>query len=120
MAKRVKKSRGFATYHTYLWRDKDPIIDVIRTARSDCRMSYREISDETGVAASTVYGWENGIVRRPMHSTVMAVVNCLVATGKVKAVFRDGRIAITKAQNGSQSKGKVNYKGRVDYRELRV
>ncbi len=87
MANSKKGKRGFIRYKSYLFVDKDPIIDAFRTARSDKGLSYAELSAESGVSATTFRNWEHGKTRRPMFSTVMAAVNAL---GK-KLVTKNGK-----------------------------
>jgi transcriptional regulator with XRE-family HTH domain len=72
-----RKHRGFITYKSYLFKDKDPIIDCIRTARSDKKWSYLEVSERSGVGVSTIVNWENGDTKSPMFKTAMAVINAL-------------------------------------------
>lgn len=72
MAKGIK--RGFIRYKSYLFTDKDPVIDAFRTARSDSKMTYKQIRDEGGPTVSTLRGWEHGKVRRPQFATVAAAV----------------------------------------------
>ena len=81
------KKRGFITYKSYLFREKDPIIDCIRTARSDAHMSYQELHEQSGVSISSLRNWEHGDVRKPQFATVMATINAL---GK-KLVTKNGK-----------------------------
>lgn len=83
-----KKKRGFITYKSYLFKEKDPVIDLIRTARSDTKMSYADLRDESGVSASTIHNWEHGKTRRPMFATAFAVV---LALGKKGIGYRGGK-----------------------------
>lgn len=79
MAKK-KNGRGYITpYRTYLFTDKDPIIDLARTAVKDSDKSYTEIHADTGVSTTTLYNWFGGKTRRPQFCTVAAV---LLAVGK--------------------------------------
>jgi DNA-binding phage protein len=66
-------------YRTYVFRNKDPIIDKTRTLIADDTMnrSYREISDESGVSHTTLYNWFHGKTRRPQFATVNAVAMAL-------------------------------------------
>ena len=72
MAKR-KTVRGFIPYKSYLFRDKDPVIDQVRTAVEDSGMTFKEIHDASDVSTSTVYNWFYGNTRRPQFATVEAV-----------------------------------------------
>lgn len=61
-------------YKSYNFRDKNPCIDEARTAVRDSGMSYAEVSEESGVSVSTLYGWFHGDTRSPSHECLMAVV----------------------------------------------
>jgi transcriptional regulator with XRE-family HTH domain len=56
-------------YRNYRWKDKDPIIDALRTVRNDEGLTNHETAQITGVAASTFKNWFDGETRRPMNST---------------------------------------------------
>ncbi len=72
--------RGFIKYKSYLFTEKDPIIDAWRTARSDSKLTYREVQDGGGPTVSTLRGWEQGKVRRPQFATVAAAVKTVGKT----------------------------------------
>ncbi len=72
-----KKHRGFITYKSYNFVEKDPIIDCIRTARSDKKWTYQELSERSDVGVSTIVNWENGATKSPMFKTAMAVINAM-------------------------------------------
>ena len=86
MAKRAK--RGFITYKSYLFREKDPVIDALRTAVSDSGKSYLGVQNDSGVSATTVHNWFHGKTKRPQFATVTAVARALgkkninISTGK--------------------------------------
>ncbi len=79
MPKKLKSHRTMIGYKTYNFRDKDPIIDVMRTAIKVADMTYTEVAESSGVSASTLTGWFRGITRRPQFATVNAVA---IAIGK--------------------------------------
>ena len=83
-----KKKRGFIRYKSYNFVDKDPIIDLVRTARSDARKSVLQVHEASGVSATTLYNWEIGKTRRPMFATAFAVV---IALGKKGIGIRAGK-----------------------------
>jgi len=64
---------GFVRYKSYIFHDKDPVIDVLRTAIKDCGMTYVAVSAESGVAAGTLTNWFSGDTKRPQFATVNAV-----------------------------------------------
>ena len=65
------------TYRTYMFRDKDPAIDELRTIVQDSEKSYDEVSELSGVAASTLYQWFHGETRRPHNASLEAVGRAL-------------------------------------------
>lgn len=65
--------RGFLTYKSYIFKDKDPAIDIVRTLVQDSGMSAKRLQDESGVPASTVRNWFKGPTRRPQFATLQAV-----------------------------------------------
>lgn len=69
------------TYKSYMFREKDPIIDALRTAVSDSQMTYTEIHADSGVSKSTIHNWFGGKTRRPQFATVSAVARSLGKTG---------------------------------------
>ena len=69
-----KAKRGYLTpYRSYVFRDKDPVIDKLRTVVQDSGMSYVEINEKSGVSTSAMFGWFHGSTRRPQYCTVTAV-----------------------------------------------
>lgn len=82
-------------YGTYRFKDKDPIIDIVRTcveiymARNG--MTYgqaiKSLSKSSGVTADCMYRWFRGDTRYPRYCTVVAVVH---ATGREVSVH-EGR-----------------------------
>ena len=69
--------RTLNLYKSYNFKDKDPIIDKIRTVISDESASYKEIHEASGVSTTTLYQWFDGETRRPQFATIMAVVRAL-------------------------------------------
>lgn len=68
-------------YKTYVFRDKDPIIDHLRTAIKDDGRRRSEIADGSGVSANTLTNWFEGTTRRPQFATVAAVARCMGPRG---------------------------------------
>jgi uncharacterized membrane protein YkvA (DUF1232 family) len=60
-------------YKSYLFKDKDPIIDRVRTLIADQDVSHQYIENRSGVCARTLYNWFHGETKRPCHATVAAV-----------------------------------------------
>lgn len=86
--------RTLITYRTYSFKEKDPIIDQLKTILADEKLSYQRVHELTGVSVSTLYGWFYGSTKRPQHATAMAVVRGagwdykLVRVGKVLQLKR--------------------------------
>lgn len=81
-------TRGFIKYNTYLFKDKDPIIDEVRTTIADSGMTMREIHDSSNVSTSTLYNWLYGGTRRPQFCTIEAVFRSCGQTLKPTAWTR--------------------------------
>ena len=67
----------FRPYKSYNFKEKDPIIDQLRTIIQDEDISYKHISFLSGVSTTCMYGWFNGVTRRPQHAPVMAIIRAL-------------------------------------------
>lgn len=80
---RKRKVRGRRdAYDTYLFKDKDPVIDILRTLIVDNARHENEtltkiiarVAEESGtVSYSTLRGWFFGDTKRPQHATIEAV-----------------------------------------------
>jgi transcriptional regulator with XRE-family HTH domain len=86
MLQRTKRTP--TRYKSYNFIDKDPIIDKLRTLVQRSGLSYREISNLSGVTVQTLYNWFQGDVKRPQHAGVMAVVHAL---GYRMSIVKGGR-----------------------------
>jgi hypothetical protein len=64
---------GF-TYKSYSFVDKDPMIDQVRTVIGDSHMTYKAISEASGVNTTTIRGWLDGSTRKPQAATFNAVL----------------------------------------------
>lgn len=70
---------------TYLFKDKDPVIDVLRTALQlyasiegiGFAAARKRIAIRAGLTDSALYGWFNGDTRFPYYKNVAAVVIAL-------------------------------------------
>lgn len=72
-----RKSNGRSalyTYKSYLFKDKDPIIDAFRTARQKSGKSFKEVHEDSNVTVSTLRGWELGTTRSPKFMTMSAAI----------------------------------------------
>jgi DNA-binding phage protein len=59
-------------YNTYMFRDKDPVIDYLRTAKKRAGCSNGQVARDSGVSATTLHNWFDGKTRRPQFATVLA------------------------------------------------
>ncbi len=79
-------------YRSYNFRDKDPIIDALRTAREKSGMSVAEVSEASGVSMSALYNWWEGTTRRPQFATSMAAARAMgydIVLGKIGSLSGD-------------------------------
>jgi DNA-binding phage protein len=72
------------TYKSYLFLDKDPIIDFART-RVYANGGPSKMAKASGVAPTTLYNWFHKKTRRPQFATVAAV---LLACGETQIDLR--------------------------------
>lgn len=93
MAKAAKKGNGSHSnlYKTYIFRDKDPVIDVLRTAKTDSKVKASTIAETSGVSPSTIHNWFMGKTRKPQFATVVAVARAIGAVSAIEALIRRGR-----------------------------
>ena len=89
MASNGKKHGVLRTYKSYNFVDKDPVIDALRTVKSDSGMGNTEIEENGGPKAGTLSNWFNGKVRRPQWCTIAAAA---IAMGKRGVRFDRGRV----------------------------
>lgn len=75
---------------SYMFKDKDPVIDVIRTlvqimagGRNNLAPTIRQISEDSGVSVGCMYNWFYGATRSPRWSHVAAVAAVLGAPVQV-------------------------------------
>jgi transcriptional regulator with XRE-family HTH domain len=73
-------------YKSYPIKDKDPVIGRLRKMLENEGLTYKEVSDLSGVSLQTFYNWFDGPTRRPQYATVMAIAGAL----GYKQVFRKG------------------------------
>jgi DNA-binding phage protein len=64
-------------YKTYSFKEKDPIIDHMRTIVQDEGLKHSEIHALSGVSSTTLYNWFEGETKRPQFATVMAVARSM-------------------------------------------
>jgi hypothetical protein len=64
-------------YRSYNFRAKDPAIDALRTVMQDEGLkigyaTYKQIEEDGGPAAGTMYNWFQGKTRRPQNAALEA------------------------------------------------
>lgn len=79
-------NKGFKLYKSYNFRNKDPIIDVIRTVVQDSEMSYTEVNQDSGVSVTTLRNWFVGTTKRPQFATIAAVARACGKSIRVGSV----------------------------------
>lgn len=58
---------------SYLFNDKHPLIDKLRTMIQDEGVSYQMIRDKTGVSIMTLHRWFDGTTKLPRATTLNQV-----------------------------------------------
>lgn len=88
-----RKKRGFISpYRNYVFVDKDPVIDLARTAVEDSGKSYLDIHNGSNVSTTTLYNWFHGKTRRPQFATVASVLlECGVREVNLNTLSRRNR-----------------------------
>jgi transcriptional regulator with XRE-family HTH domain len=69
--------RTLKLYKSYNFKDKDPIIDRMRTIFEDAGISHAKAAALSGVSSSTFSNWFEGETKRPQFATVMAAARAL-------------------------------------------
>lgn len=66
-------------YRTYQFKDKDPVIDQIRTLLEDNGLTGKNktVHEISGVSQATLHNWFKGTTRRPQYATIAAVSSSL-------------------------------------------
>lgn len=53
----------------YRFLDKDPCVDLFRSAMDRTGMTFQQISEKGGPAVETMRAWDLGTTKRPQHLT---------------------------------------------------
>jgi hypothetical protein len=68
-------------YRTYRYKDKNPVIDKMRTIAQEEGMYSKKqrglLHQISGLATSTIDGWFDGETRNPQHHTIAAFITSL-------------------------------------------
>lgn len=71
----------------YRFIDKDPVVDMIRTAIHDSGRSLKDISGDSFVSSKTLSKWIYGEVKKPQSFTIFKV--CKALRIRVEYVYTD-------------------------------
>ena len=71
------KTTGMKLYKSYMFVEKDPVIDIMRTVIQNKKASYKEIHQDSGVSVSAITSWFHGKTKRPQFATCQAVMKSL-------------------------------------------
>ena len=74
---KAKNNGALRLYKSYSFRDKDPVIDVMRTIVERSGSTYTDVHNSSGVSEATLRNWFHGTTRRPQFATVNAVARAL-------------------------------------------
>lgn len=96
-------------YNTYRFKDKDPVIDVLRTALqhdADSRgvkfsKAAADAAHSSGVSVNTLHNWFFGSTMRPQHASVAAVANALRFSWQLGKVKYDGKPNFQRVPKGT-------------------
>lgn len=89
MAERPRAKGTLRLYESYMFQTKDPAIDIWRSAVEESGMTYQEIEEAGGPAASTLYGWFHKDIKRPQFATLAACAGAIGA--HIELVTENGK-----------------------------
>ena len=87
----AKKPRTLIPYKTYMFKEKDPVIDQMRTIVQDSGMKQTAIHEASGVSTACMNAWFHGATRRPQFATVNAVARACGQTLEFKKHKLNGK-----------------------------
>lgn len=64
-------------YRSYVFKDKDPVIDKMRTLVQDEGIEEAKLATISGVSATTLYNWFEGTTKKPQYATIAAVCGAM-------------------------------------------
>lgn len=76
-----KKPRKRARYKSYLFVERDPIIEAMRGVFSENKVKYSAVTKAGGPTTTTLRNWFRGQTRRPQFCTVAATIRSLDKAG---------------------------------------
>ena len=78
-AKRGPKSGPMRLYKSYMFKDKDPVIDEMRTLLQDeygagklTERAFKDVEEQGGPAPGTIRNWLYGDTKRPQNASIEA------------------------------------------------
>lgn len=71
-----KKITELRHYRSYMFKDKDPAIDIVRKIVPS-NGTYMHIAEKSGVSQSTMRNWFRGKTKRPQFATLQAVARAM-------------------------------------------
>ena len=71
-------------YPSYLFKDHDPILDVVDTIVKDSGKSIVQAHEISNVSVSTLASWRKRKTKRPQFATVAAVITALGGEVNIK------------------------------------
>src|SRR5262245_13688272 len=81
MANHKRGNGSSPLYKSYVFKERDPILDAMAALRADAKISYQKIHEQGGPVATTMSAWETGKTKRPQHATIAAAASAMGATG---------------------------------------
>lgn len=100
-------------YKSYVFIDKDPVIDVMRTIVADSKLTNKQVHEASDVAVQTLRNWFGGKTKRPQFATVAAVSLALgkpIHFGSIKLIADDYRPAVMAALREHEKRKKADGK----------
>jgi transcriptional regulator with XRE-family HTH domain len=82
-------SRIGPLYRSYVFKDKDPVIDKIRTMVQDEGIKETNLAIISGVSKSTLTNWFEGETKKPQYATIAAVT---MAMGYVTDFVKEKKV----------------------------
>ncbi len=118
-------------HRTYRFRDKDPVIDEMRTLVQDegLMKKLQIVAELSGVAVSTLDNWFNGETISPQNRTICAVTSSLGYERKwekTRNIELETELKVAMAYNKRQAKlreqatERVTRRKQPNYREYRA
>jgi len=97
--KKAKHRPALKLYKSYMFTEKDPIIDVVRTIVEDSHRPFARIERDSGVTGQTLRNWFMGPTKRPQFATIAAVARALghdIQIGGIKLRARKVSLSVNK------------------------